>query len=143
MKIEKFEYDSYNSINDKLFFNMDRKDVRKIYSEFKEFKKNIYEFNTTDHYEDCNIYYDENDKLEFLETAPGVSVKFNGCEISKGKTFKETKKILLGMDGTIVEDEVGLVSYKLGLGIYIDKEMNNSNNEELISVYFFRKGYYD
>jgi hypothetical protein len=140
MKINNFIIVPYEKIGD-LSFGESRIEIRKKYPEYEEFRKTPFSQNTTDAYGDCHLGYNLNNELESVETFPGVSVTIYGNEISKNKKYSEVKSFLMKMDPEIQEDECGLTSFKLGIGIYLEK--NDGCNNDIQSIIIFCKGYYD
>lgn len=118
-------------------FGQSRNSVRsKLNSDYRVFKKTPGE-NDTDAYDSLGIhvYYDDEDKVEFVEAFSPAEVEFEGIVLI-GRNVDEVAADLGDRGYDAEQDEVGYNYDELGFGLTI-------NDQEIEGVGFFRKGYYE
>ena len=59
-----------------------------------------------------------------------------------GRPFRELKSTIISQDSDIELDETGLLSFTLGIGLFVP-ELEDSEDSLVESVIVFREGYYD
>lgn len=112
-------------------FGMTRKEVREKYEVKGEFFKNDFSENLTDDLGFCHVYYNDEGKCEAVEVFSDVEV-YIGEKMIFPTSFAEAKNI----EKTLEEDEEGMLSIDMSIGIYApDREME--------SILFGEKGYYE
>lgn len=137
--IENFDIESYKRVG-RITFGASRCEVRIIFPNYTEFKKNEEDENTTDAYENFHVYYDKENLCEAIEFFGNAKITFNNKNLL-GQKYKTVKCDFLKIDTDIEFDECGFTSYKYGLGVYVS---NTDDTEAFIEgVIVFRKGYYD
>lgn len=125
-------------------FFMDRKEIRVVLGgKIIEFKKTSMSTVSTDSFEDYGVivYYDNEGKCEAIE----MNSPSNPTYLEKnmiGISFAEIKKIIEIQDEEIEVDETGLLSFKLGIGLYAPN-LEEPENDFVESVIVFKNGYYD
>ena len=112
-------------------FGMDRKQVRALLGEAKEFRKAQYDENTTDDFGFCHVFYDAEDKCEAIEIFDNAEVYVEGKLI-----FPIDLSTALEIINDFEQDDDGLTSYSLSIGIY-------APDDEPESILFGITGYYD
>ena len=118
-------------------FGTKREKVRKLLgTDFSIFKKSLKSKNTTDDYSNLglHLYYDLNDKIEFIEMFPPSNPVFKGINLLKGNTTDIINR-LLEYDSDPETDEAGYIFYKIGIAIYIE--------DQIEAVSAFVKDYYE
>jgi hypothetical protein len=91
--------------------------------------------NETDAYDGLGIhlYYDENDRLEFVEAFAAAVIEFQNIRLIGRNAEQVTRDMQsLGYEG--VSDEVGYNYDEVGLGLTVDRGV-------VVGVAVFRKGY--
>lgn len=108
-------------------FGTDRKTVRSILGAYSEFKKSQFALNTTDDFEFCHVYYDEDNKFEAIE-------------IFDAEVYIDDKKIFpisVHELNEIIDDlDDELISLSKSIGIYAPDGVAEC-------ILFGRKGYYE
>ena len=94
-------------------FGMNREKVRSLLEAATEFYKFDDDINTTDDFEVCHVFYDENDKCEAIEIFYESEVYVNGSLIFP-TDFETAKKVIEDFE----EDADGLISISKSIGIY-------------------------
>ena len=105
---------------------------KKIGEEFKEYKKTIYDVNTTDAYKGYHVFYDDNNKFEAIEIYDG-EIYCEGMKIFPG-TVENAKKVI----DDLIEDDFGIISEKYSVGITTSED----NEDDIDVILFGRKDYY-
>ena len=105
---------------------------KKIGEDFKEYKKTIYDSNTTDAYKGYHVFYDDNDNFEAIEIYNG-EVYCNGVKIFPG-TLDNAKKIITDLK----EDDFGIISENYSVGISTCPD----NDNEIDAILFGKINYY-
>ena len=85
----------------------------------------------TDDLRFCHVYYNDEGKCEAVEVFNDVEVYVGGKMIFP-TSFEEAKKI----EKTLEEDEEGMLSIDMSIGIY-------GPDREMESILFGEKGYYE
>ena len=112
-------------------FGMSREKVRSLLGTATEFYKCKYDVNTTDDFEVCHVFYDENDKCEAIEIFYESEVYVNGSLIFP-TDFETAKKVIEDFE----EDDDGLISISKSIGIY-------APCGDMESILFGKEGYYN
>ena len=115
----------------KIKFGMTRKEVRENYEVKGEFIKNGFSENSTNDLGFCHVYYNNEGKCEAVEVFDDVEVYVGGKMIFP-TSFEEAKNI----EKTLEEDEDGMLSIEMSIGIY-------GPDREMESILFGEKGYYE
>ena len=116
---------------DEIKFGMKRHEVRNILGNSTEFLKTGEDKITTDDFGFCHVFYDEDNRCEAVEI-------FNENEVYIGNRkvfptdFSSAKEVV----PTFIQDDDGLLSYELSIGIY-------APDNEMESILFAKKGYYE
>lgn len=118
------------SINE-LTFEMSRDEVRKYLGSYKELKKG-FSNKTSDDFEYCHVYYDENNILEAVEFFNDVEVYIDGV-LAFPITKKEFKEKFLNYKENELKD--GFINYDNSIGIY-------APNDKVESILIGKKVYY-
>lgn len=99
-------------------FGADREDVREAFGgNFVEFKKTDTAENTADGYEDCNVYYTADNTLRAVEIFCGTEVNLDG-RVLLPDNFTDIAAFLKQLDSDLDENNDGIISSKLGIGVY-------------------------
>lgn len=111
-------------------FGMSRGEVRAVWGDAEEFKKDPDDVVTTDDFGFCHVFYDEDNKCEAVE-------------IFDAEVFIDGKQVYpIDMDRALEllpdleEDDIGPISYERSIGIY-------APDDEMESILFGRDGYYE
>ena len=116
---------------DKLKFGMKRHEVRSILGNSTEFLKTSEDKITTDDFGFCHVYYDEDDRCEAVEIFNENEVYIENSKVFP-TDFSSAKKVI----PSFIQDDDGLLSYDLSIGIY-------APDNEMESILFAKKGYYE
>lgn len=139
-----FEVSSYIGVNS-IEFEMSREAVRNslLNYEYRTFRRNSYSESPSDGYEEIgvNVYYDSNDKVEALEFSEPACVVFNGIDIFS-LPASEVYALIKKIDQDVMIDEDGLISFKLGVGVY-EPLYEEKYMHPIESFIVFKQGYYD
>ena len=137
--IENFDIESYKRVGE-IRFGSSRLEVRNLFPDYTDFKKNEAEENTIDAYENFHVYYDEENLCEAIDFFGNAKLTFNNKELL-GNNYRDVKSEFLGIDTNLDFDECGFTSYKYGIGVYV----SNADDDDAIveGVIVFRNGYYD
>lgn len=113
-----------------------RAEIRsRISKSYKEFQKSRFSVNTTDRYDAFCVFYDKNNICEAIEFFSKYALCLEEHTLMQvGR--KEIKKILLNLDADIEEDDYGIISQKLSIGI-------SCPNGKVETVLIGVPGYYD
>ncbi len=112
-------------------FGMTRKTVRKLLGNAVEFKKTNFDENTTDDFGHCHVFYDEYNRCEAIEI-----FNENQVYIGNNKVFPTDFSSAKEVVPSFIQDDDGLLSYELSIGIY-------APDNEMESILFAKKGYYE
>jgi hypothetical protein len=88
------------------------------------------------------IYYKEPGVCEAIEITKRASLFFNDQELTN-HPFRELKKHFQRLDETVKVDDVGLTSYKYGIGLYVPDYCGHDEDVSIEAVIVFERGYYD
>ncbi len=120
-----------------LEFGQSRNETRTILgSGFQPFNK-AGSGNQTDAYPSLglHIYFDDEDRVEFIEAFSPADIDFNGISLLGKKAAEATNQLrALGYEGE--QDDVGYQYESIGIGLTI-------SGDQIEGVGIFRKGYYD
>ncbi|MFV0520080.1 MAG: hypothetical protein ACK5LY_07370 [Lachnospirales bacterium] len=95
-------------------FGIDRNEVRTLMGDvFKEFKKNKFSKNTTDDYEYCHVFYDEDNKFEAIEFFEDTEVY-----IDEKLIFPNTLNTVKILFDNIEEDYGSFISKENSIAFY-------------------------
>ncbi len=126
----------------KLLFGMSRSQIENLFSyqprRFLKFKEDEYQ---TDVYEDCYIYFKAPDVCEAVEFFSPAEPIFENIDLLT-EPYSKTKELFLQLDRDSICNEDGIISKKLGVGIYAP----NAVEEPMClpeGVIVFEDGYYD
>jgi transcriptional accessory protein Tex/SPT6 len=119
----------------KIIFGMEKKEIRDIFSEYKEFKKTKYSKNTTDDFGLFHVYYNKENKCEAVEIFEDVEIFIDNNKIFPG-TILNAINILKKRDTNIEIETDSCISVELSIGIY-------APNGQIESILFGKEGYYD
>ena len=111
-------------------FGMSREKVRSLLGTATEFYKFADDVNTTDEFEFCHVFYDDNNKCEAIEIFDESEVYVNGSLIFP-TDFETAKKVIKDLE----EDDDGLISISKSIGIY-------APCGDMESIVFGKEGYY-
>jgi hypothetical protein len=120
-----------------LRFGEVRQAVRQLLGKkYRTFKKDVDE-NDTDAYVDLclHLYYDNEDRLEFVEAFDGASASFRGIQFL-GRPEDDVASDLAEIGFGCVSGDVGLQCDSAGIRLTV-------SNGIVEGVAVFRKGYYD
>ena len=115
-------------------FGMKRDEVRAIFGEAKEFKKNKFSKNTTDDLGFCHVYYTGDDCCEAIELFNDVKVLIDNKKVFP-TTIQEAKAVIGDMQCD--DSKTFYTNKEMSVSIC----MNSDNTME--SILFGGKGYYD
>lgn len=119
------------SIND-IPFGADRKDVRKAFGEYKEFKKNKFSKNTADDFVRFHVFYTDDNKFDAIEIFDVI----NDIEVYiHDKKLNEDINSVKEIFPDIIRDKSGYISINYCVGI-------TEENNKIESILFASKGYY-
>ena len=120
-------------------FGASREDVRAALGEYEEFKKDEDDEVTTDDFDFCHVFYDEDNRFEAIEIFEENTVYINDKQIYPAKP-SELRKL-----ADDFEEECGTnISLSLSMGTDAPDEDEDEEDEEIAeSVVFGKKGYYD
>lgn len=110
---------------------------RKLGGEFVEFRKSSDDENFTDAFNDkgLHLYYDSDDRLEFIEVSSPANVCFEGIEFLDRDIIDVVSDMTrLGLK--VEESDETYIFPQAGLSLFVPDEY-----VETVSI--FRKGYYD
>lgn len=127
-----------------IHFGMTREEVRNVLGgRVVKFKKTPISNTFTDAYDDHGIYiyYDSNYRCEAIEMAFPADPELEQIQMI-GRTFSGVKGMITSHDCDVELDEIGLLSFKLGVGLYVPF-LEESENHLVESVIVFREGYYE
>jgi hypothetical protein len=128
---------SFESVGD-LRFGMAREETHNLLgNEFKPFFKSPNAKIATDAYNDLglHLYFDQDDRLEFVEAWGSAIITFNGIDFL-GRTPKEVNADMRAMGHIPQREDDGLQYDSAGIGLWIEEGI-------VTSVAAFRPGYYD
>ena len=94
-------------------FGMSREKIRSLLGTATEFYKFADDVNTSDEFEFCHVFYDDNNKCEAIEIFDESEVYVNGSLIFP-TDFETAKKVIEDFE----EDADGLISISKSIGIY-------------------------
>ncbi len=118
-------------------FGMDDKIVQEtLQLKPQKFKKSPLSDVLSDAYPFCHVYYKENGDCEAIEFFEPAYVTFQGKTLL-GISYEKVSSFLRELDGSIEEDETGIISFKYGISIY------SSDLQSVKGVLVFEEGYYD
>lgn len=129
-----FEIKAYDQVG-LVKFGMERKRVREILGDFKEFKKTKYSTNTTDDFSDCHVFYNKENLCDAVEIFNEAKVLIDGTDLFK-LTYEDFKGLLLKYDNDLKITDDSLTSNKIGVSVYAP-EFN------VESILVFSKEYFD
>ncbi|MFZ4740696.1 MAG: hypothetical protein ACOYLE_05990 [Bacteroidales bacterium] len=133
---------SYQNIGN-IYLKETRDNIRnKFKNEFDVFVKTQFDKNSTDIFTKYGliVYYDENNLCEAVEIVKPANPLLNNIELLN-MPYIEIFKFFKLIDDSIIEDDSGFTSNKLGFGIYApNKDIDPIKNPE--SVIVFIEGYY-
>ncbi len=139
-----FEVNSYIGVNS-IKFGMPREGVRNslLNYEYRTFRRNSYAESLSDGYEEIglNVFYDSNDKVEALELSEPACVLLNGFDVFSIPA-SEVYALIKKLDQDVVIDADGLISLKLGVGVY-EPFYEEEYMHPIESFIVFKEGYYD
>ncbi|WP_411800804.1 hypothetical protein [Acinetobacter vivianii] len=139
-----FEVNSYVGVNS-IKFGMSREGVRNtlLNYEYRIFRRNSYSESSIDGYDDIglNVSYDSSDKVEALEFSEPACVVLNGVDIFNIPA-SEVYALIKKLDQDVMIDEDGLISFKLGVGVY-EPFYEEEYMHPIESFIVFKQGYYD
>ena len=120
-------------------FGASREEVRAALGEYEEFKKDEDDEVTTDDFDFCHVFYDEDNRFEAIEIFEQNTVYINDKQIYPAKP-SELRKL-----ADDFEEECGTnISLSLSMGTDAPDEDEDEEDEEIAeSVVFGKKGYYD
>lgn len=133
--MSKFEIIPYEKVGN-ITFQMKRNAVRKLFGEFKEFKKTKSSKSPTDDFKFCHVYYDKDDKVnavEFFEESELVYEEKNLFSMSYNELLKFFKENKLDYK----EDDSGVTIECLGVSAYAP------DKRRIESILVYSNGYYD
>ena len=126
----KFDVAPMVSVNE-IKFGMKRNEVRQLLGSATEFFKFEDDEVTTDDFGFCHVFYDKNDRCEAVEIFNDSEVYIDGNLV-----FPTDFNTALEIVHDFEQDDDGLISYSSSIGIY-------APNDEMESILFGNKGYYD
>lgn len=120
-------------------FGMARAQVRALMGQPKsEFRKSVYSVNTTDEYDSCHAYYDEDDRLEAIEIFDGEV--YVGDALVFPADLATAHELIPGSE----IDAAGLVSVAQSIFVYAPGAMDETvPHPEVEGIMFARRGYLD
>lgn len=122
--------------------NSKREAIRhKFNQNFKEFRKTPYDVNTTDAFEFCHIYYDNENLCEAIELFEPATVVFDSFIIAE-QPYEKVREYFENIDDSLDFNDAGFTSYKYGIGVFAPYA-DDEPDEPIESIIVFRKGYYD
>lgn len=119
-------------------FGMDRDSIRSLLGKgYESFSRAGNEILEIDSYDSLGLQlnYDDNDKLEFIETILPSNPIYNGITFL-GRKPDDVYHEITSKGYSAIKDDVGYDFPDLGFGIYVRED-----TVEAVSIY--RKGYYD
>lgn len=125
-------------------FGMTRDEVRTVLGgNVVELKKTPMSDTFTDAFNDhgIHIYYDSSYTCEAIEMALPADPIFSQKHMI-GRPFSDLKSTITSQDSDVELDETGLLSFKLGIGLYVP-DIEDSEDSLVESVIVFREGYYE
>ncbi|MGD6849146.1 hypothetical protein [Rossellomorea aquimaris] len=140
MELNMISYESIGPIK----LGMTRDQIRSVLnSKVTEFKKTQWDENTTDSFDELGIhvFYKAGHICEAVEVSEPANPTFNGNKLV-GIPFKQVRQFLQKYDKDLSIDTDGIISEVLGISLYIDG-VDDEEKEQVQSVMFFEKGYYD
>lgn len=87
------------------------------------------------------VFYKQPGICEAIEIYAPLRILLNGVNLL-GEPYDKVKSFLAGLDGQLEEDNAGLTSRALGVGIYAPRH-SKSPNSPTESVIAFEDGYYE
>ncbi|MGL5615029.1 MAG: hypothetical protein ACRDD2_02195 [Sarcina sp.] len=81
-----------------------------------EFKKTIWSTSSSEDYGDFHLFYNDEDLSEAVEFFQDSKIYLDGENLI-GKTREEIRNLLLKKDSDLIEDDFGIISKKLSIGI--------------------------
>ncbi|WLR51926.1 hypothetical protein LC040_03165 [Bacillus tianshenii] len=139
MKLNIVPYESIGPIK----LGMPRDEIRSLLnSKVVEFEKSEFDKNTTDAFDELgmHVFYKEDDTCESVEVSEPALAVFDGMNLV-GTSFKKAKELLQKYDKGLSIDGNGLISYQLGISLYLEDTDDESLPVEAVMV--FERGYYD
>ncbi|MCM0649712.1 hypothetical protein NBE98_15195 [Clostridium swellfunianum] len=123
-------------------FNMKREVVREKFNhQFTEFKKTPFSQNTTDAFEFCHVYYDNENLCEAIELFEPANVVFDNFTMTE-QSYEKVRRFFESIDDSLDFNDAGFTSYKFGVGVFAPYALEEPK-EPIESIIVFRKGYYD
>jgi len=104
-----------------------------------KFKKNNNDLVETDAYDDFFVYYDEDGKSEAIEFNSNADLKFETITFFD-RNYSNVEADFRKIDSTIEIDELGFISNKFGIGVYITNK--DEEDSKIESVIIYKRGYY-
>lgn len=120
-------------------FGASREEVRNALGEYEEFKKDEDDKVTTDDFDFCHVFYDDENRFEAIEIFEENTVYINGRLVYPAKPSELCK-----LADDFEEDYGTNISLSLSMGTDAPDEDEDEEDEEIAeSVVFAKKGYYD
>ena len=116
-------------------FGMSRSKVREVLGEYREFKKSKFSSNTTDDFNICHLYYNQNNECEAIEFFENVIIKIEN-EIVFPNEFDKICDILKRLDRNLEIEEESCTSVKYSIGVYAPRG-------KVEAILFGCEGYYN
>lgn len=105
-----------------------------------KFKKNNNDLVETDAYDDFFVYYDDDGKSEAIEFNSNADLKFETITFFD-RNYSNVEADFRKIDSNIEIDELGFISNKFGIGVYITNK--DEEDSKIESVIIYKRGYYD
>jgi hypothetical protein len=133
--VSKFEITPYQSVGE-ISFDMPREAVRKLFGQFKEFKKNKFSKNTVDDFGYFHVYYDQDNKITAVEFFPGIQLEYKEKNLF-AMDYREFVQFIKSNSFTLREIDSGIIINDIGISLYVP------GKTEIESILVYRRGYYD
>ena len=120
-------------------FGASREEVRNALGKYEEFKKDEDDKVTTDDFDFCHVFYDDENRFAAIEIFEENTVYINGRLVYPAKPSELCK-----LADDFEEDYGTNISLSLSMGTDAPDEDEDEEDEEIAeSVVFAKKGYYD
>lgn len=124
--INKFIFDPFSGIG-LAPFGTPREALRKsIGQDFRCFKRNEFSENTSDYYQDINLFveYDRNDYCVAFELAAPNYLEYRKTNLFELSFLEIRKKFDIESEEFEIEDETGATYFDLGFGVFSNPDTN-------------------
>lgn len=126
-----------------IIFGMSREETRHIMNRpYKEFKRTMFDDNTTDAYQDIDMYltFDAQNKCNSIELYEKSKTHFQQQSFID-KSFNQVLAFIKKQGGNYEVDDTSVISYDTGISFFVGD--TKDKHATVKSILAFQKGYFD